>query len=175
MPSPIIHLAIAERYAELHPEKVSNSDDFRKGSIAPDLDDDFSRILSKPEKAITHYYCIPGEDKTDFEAFKHDESVDLTNDYWKGYYAHLLADYLFYASFFKEETDRSINDDANLYDDFTVLTSKIIKDYHPQLNGGFITDTVKQYLIAKDGECRYLNYVKVCDFIENVSSDYLVL
>lgn len=169
MPSLIIHLAIAKRYSELHPNNISNPKEFQKGSIAPDLNSDFSRLLTKPEKAVTHYYSEPNEFQTDFNLFRQDQKVNLTDDYWKGYYAHLLADYLFYTHYFEKEVSQSINDGTNLYDDFSILTSKIIEDYHLKLDDDYITDAVKQYLIAKDGECKYLNYTKVHDFIEKMS------
>ena len=55
MPSLLIHLAIAKRYVELHPNRITNLNDFCKGSIAPDLNDDFSKMLSKPEKSNSAY------------------------------------------------------------------------------------------------------------------------
>ena len=140
MPSLIIHLAIAKRYTEIHPNKISNLTDFEKGSIAPDFNNDFSKILSKPEKAITHYYFESKKNNaTDFNMFKHDKKVDLANDYWKGYYAHILADHLFYTSYFKQEDAQSIKDNTDLYDDFTKLTPRIIEDYQLKLDGDVIT------------------------------------
>lgn len=171
MPSLITHLAIAKRYTELHPNKISILNDFYKGSIAPDLDKNFSRILSKPEKAITHYYLGPNEYKTNFDIFKHNKRVNFANDYWKGYYAHLLADDLFYNFYFEQEVNQSIKDNTNLYDDFTALTSKIIEDYHPELDDNYITNAVQQTLIIKDVKCKYLDYTRVHDFIEEISKN----
>lgn len=177
MPSLLIHLAIAKRYVELHPNRITNLNDFCKGSIAPDLNDDFSKMLSKPEKLITHYY-FTSEDRTNFTMFKQDKRVNLSNDYWKGYYAHLLSDDLFYLTYFKQESDQSIKDNTNLYDDFTILTSNLIKDYHPKLDSAYITDTIRHILTTtKNGKCKYLDYPKVQNFIEKVSTnldDYFI-
>lgn len=171
MPSLAIHLAIAKRYTELHLDEVSSFDEFQKGSIAPDLSNDFSRILSRSEKAITHYYDQPGKYITNFDLFKQDKKLDLTSDYWRGYYVHLLADYLFKTTFFKREIDRSFKDGISLYDDFTLLTSKIIEDYQLETDSAFMTDVIKQCLTTMDGECRYLDYAKVRNFIDKVAKD----
>lgn len=170
MPSLVIHLAIAKRYTELHPDKISNLSDFRKGSIAPDLSKDFSRMLSKPEKKTTHYHFKPEENAVDFEMFKRDERVNLLDDYWKGYYAHLLADHLFYTSVFKQEVEQAARNNADLYNDFTIMTSQIIEDFHPKLDIAYVTDAVKQCLAIKHEECKYLDYAKVHDFIEKMVS-----
>ena len=171
MPSLIIHLAIAKRHAELHPNEISSLSDFQKGSIAPDLSNDFSRILSKPEKAITHYYDQPEGYKTNFDLFKQDKKINLTNDYWKGYYAHLLADYLFYLIYFKQEVNHSFKDNMNLYDDFTILTSRVIEDYRPTIDNSYMTSAVQQCLATKNGKCKYLDYAKIHYFIEKVATD----
>lgn len=169
MPSLAIHLAIAKRYTELHPHKITSLSDFQKGSIAPDLNSDFSRILSKPEKMITHYYNQSGEYITNFNLFKQDKRIDFANDYWKGYYAHLLTDYLFYSISFKQETNLSSKDDNGFYNDFTILTSRIIKNYHPIVDNSYLTDVIKHCLITKDGDCKYLEYTKVHSFIEKTA------
>ena len=156
---------------KLHPNEISNPNNFKKGSIAPDLNSNFSKILSKPEKVTTHYYLNPSANITDFNAFTHDKKVDLKNDYWKGYYLHLLADHAFYTHFFKQEFDQSAKDNVGLYDDFDMLTSRIIKDYHLKLNDDYITDTIKQYFVIKNGRCKYLSYAKAHDFIEKISTN----
>ena len=172
MPSLLIHLAIAKRYTELHPNEISNMKDFEKGSIAPDLSDDFSRILSEMEKATSHYRIRPDDDAVDFNKFKNDKNVDLTNDYWKGYCLHLITDHLFYKSVFEQEYQQSLKDEIYLYDDYEVLASQIIKDYHPTLNAEYTTDIIKRCLSTKDGECKYLNYTKLHEFIEKVSDTH---
>ena len=170
MPSLLIHLAIAKRYTELHPGKILNQNEFEKGSIAPDLDGSFSRILSDTEKATSHYRIKPDDDAVDFNKFINDKNVDLSSDYWKGYYLHLLTDHLFYKTAFEQEYQQSLKDEIYLYNDYEVLAPQIIKDFHPTLNADYTTNIVKQCLAVKNGECEYLNYAKLRDFIEKISA-----
>ena len=53
MPGFTIHLAVGKRYIEKHKKQIKNENDFMKGTIAPDLDKDFSQI--EKNKSKSHY------------------------------------------------------------------------------------------------------------------------
>ena len=63
-----------------------------------------------------------------------------------------------------------VKDEIYFYNDYEVLAPQIIEDFHPTLNADYTTNIVKQCLAIRNGECEYLNYAKLRDFIEKISA-----
>ena len=159
MPSLTIHIAIAEEYYKKNKFEIKNHDDFINGSIAPDINKNI-------DKNISHYGIW---DRTssyvDFKKFFNDEKVNISSDYWKGYFLHLIADHYFYNYSFKEEYLNSINSNEDLHSDYYFLNNDLINDYNLK-----IIDNIKEFMIAKEGKCKYLNYSKIKEFIQDITN-----
>ena len=81
MPGFVIHLAIGQEY--LRKQNKNYSEEFQKGIVAPDFIDD---------KSKTHYGKSPRY--TNLEKFLDNNKIDT--DFNKGFFLHLITDYLFY-------------------------------------------------------------------------------
>ena len=90
MPGLTIHIAIAKEYAKKHEKEIKNIGEFIEGSIAPDYIPIENKNISKSE---THYGKWGDWARDDqiiyLDKFLQDEKVDLSRDYWKGYFIHL--------------------------------------------------------------------------------------
>jgi len=96
----IIHLAVGEVYCKNY--TIKNKDEFMQGVADPDL----FTLNGKERKIITHYGDFIKERTTIKEVFekkvnlkKYLKDNNLDNDYNKGYFLHLLTDYLFFTRF----------------------------------------------------------------------------
>ena len=83
MPGYVIHLAVAEEYLRKHNEVQEDYNDFIEGVIYPD---------SVKDKSLTHY----GKGSSEANLYKFLEENVLENSFKRGYFLHLLTDYLFY-------------------------------------------------------------------------------
>ncbi len=168
MPSIEIHLAIANEYAKKH--SIKNLNAFHEGSIAPDMSPDFSRTLVENEKELTHYY-VKNKIITNYNSFLSDPKVDLDDDYWKGYFLHLITDQLFYYVDFAEEYNTAINNNDVLHQDYTALCPWLEKRYHIDKNAIYSTTRVK-LLCRTDSsikKTKYLKKSKLRSFIKKLS------
>ena len=84
----VIHLAVGEEFIRNFPNEITNYEDFIKGIIYPD---------SVEDKSLTHY----GEksSKVNLKLFFNER--DILDDFNKGYFLHLVTDYLFYNKFLR--------------------------------------------------------------------------
>ena len=164
MPSFTMHIAVAKRYIQKHENEIKNEDEFIKGSIAPDMNEK----LNGPalDKSKTHYGKW-GYNKitTHIDEFLKDEMIDMKQDYWKGYFWHLLTDHYFYNIYFKKEYEEAVKNNDKFYYDFYCLNRILIEKYKID-----IFDNVKEYMVINDNEPKYLNESKVIDFIEIMSN-----
>lgn len=78
----VIHLAVAEEYLRNH-KQTENYEEFIEGIIFPD---------SVKDKSETHYAVKSS--KSNLDKFLKDKKID--NSFNRGYFLHLLTDYLFY-------------------------------------------------------------------------------
>lgn len=164
MPGFTIHIAIAKQYLNKHKNEILNEKDFIKGVIAPDLDETMYEISRDKNKS--HYgtwHILPVE--TNIDMFLNDSSVDINNDYWKGYLLHLLTDFYFYNKFFLKECLKMKNNNNNIYYDYDCLNKDLIERY--QIT---ILENIKKYMNFIDGTPKYLDKDKVIIFIEKISS-----
>lgn len=137
----VIHLAIAQEY--LNKYNVENKEEFLKGAIAPDL--------IKEEKA--HY----GEYSSSPNLDNFIDEKGIKTSYNRGYFLHLLTDYLFYNkyvdSFSKE-----------IYDDYNFLNRELIERY--KVN---IPDEIKNTVLFREGTPKILDKEALESFITAVS------
>ena len=97
MASTAIHIAVAQEWAKKH--KVKNLDDFVFGAVAPDLFDKlygnknthYSNL--KAGLTLKEYYC----NKVNLNSYV--KNNNITSDFDKGYFLHLVVDYFFYNKF----------------------------------------------------------------------------
>ena len=83
MPGYVIHLAVAKEYLKKSKNRNENEEEFINGVIFPD---------SVKDKAITHY----GEKSSKSNLYEFLKDKNVNNSFYRGYFLHLLTDYLFY-------------------------------------------------------------------------------
>ena len=142
----VIHLAVAEAYKDKHINDIKNYEDFIKGVIFPD---------SVSDKSLTHH----GEksSKVNLKEFLRENEID--NDYNKGYFLHLVTDYIFYNKFLDCFS-------KDIYNDYDILNEIIQKKFNV-----IIPESVNDKVFYKRGDTSILAEEKVIKFIEEVS-DY---
>lgn len=143
MPGYIIHLAIANKYLEKN--KVADEDKFKEGVIAPDLTDD---------KSKTHY----GEksSKTDLKLYLSKNEID--NSYTRGYFLHLLTDFLFYNKYLEYYS-------TDLYNDYDILNGYLKEKYNVE-----VPKKVENTVFYKEGQLKILNKESIVKFINEVGA-----
>lgn len=141
----VIHIAVAQEYLKKH-KNNENYDEFIKGSISPDL----IEIKSK-----THYGKSPAY--TNLKNFLSKNTIDTS--YKKGFFLHLITDYLFYNYYLDYFSKQYI------YDDYDILNKDIINKYNVVL-----PDVIKNKIFFKEGILKIINFELVCRLIDEVSS-----
>ena len=158
-----IHEIIADRYIKKHPGEIENQEEFIKGSVAPDLNEQLTQ--RRTSKDISHYgRWSNGNVETNIDKFLEDENIDITKDYWKGYFLHLFTDYQFYNNKFNEEFEEIKKINGNLREEYDYLFKEILERYNIILSK--YTD---KYVHIKEREPRYIKLGKLLDFIEEIS------
>lgn len=165
MPGFVIHIAIAKKYMEKHPSEIKMEDEFIKGVIAPDM----NKNLDGPaeDKSKSHYgKWGKYEVETHLNKFLKDEEIDIEQDYWKGYFLHLLTDYYFYnkEKYFKKEHREIVANNDRFYHDYDCLNKRLIEKYEIK-----ILDNIKKFINMYDGEPKYLKEAKIINFIDEIS------
>lgn len=144
MPSFVIHLAAASIYLKRHPDESST--EFYQGVIAPDL-------LKKPESHYGPSTSHPG-------LARYIKEVGLNTSYDRGYYFHLLTDWMFYRQFLREgEFSKEI------YNDYDRMNCGLIKRYHLT-----IPEEVKKIVAFLDDKPKVLNMDDISRFIDVAGS-----
>lgn len=165
MPGFTIHIAVAKAYAKKHQKEIKNMDEFIKGTIDPD----YISIENKEiHKSVTHYGIWGDWTKDDqkiyLDQFLQDKKVDLSKDYWKGYFIHLLADDYFDRIYFREEAKQAKKNKDTFHYDYDCLNAKIIKKYNVE-----VMEKIKKYMNETKEEPKYLKIEKIIQFIEEMS------
>ena len=93
-----------------------------------------------------------------------DKKVDLSKDYWKGYFIHLLADDYFDRIYFREEAKQAKKNKDTFHYDYDCLNAKIIKKYNVE-----VMEKIKKYMNETKEEPKYLKIEKIIQFIEEMS------
>ena len=166
MPGFTIHIAIAKQYIAKNETEIKNEEEFIKGAIAPDLNKEMNGPVE--DKSKTHYGKWGRyEVVTYLDEFLNDSNVDISKDYWKGYFLHLLTDHYFYnrEKYFKREYEEMKKNNDKFYNDFDCLNRGLIEKYEIQP-----LENIKKYMGIHDGEPKYLKQDKIIDFIEEISN-----
>jgi len=142
MPGYVIHLAVAKEY--LKNNKIQNENEFFRGVISPDM-----------LKTVESHYGIK-ENKLDVNKLK--SNIDFKSSYGKGYYLHLITDYIFYFKFIPNAT-------TQLYADYDILNEYLVKKYKVSIPTELV-DIVQ----FKIGTPKLINESSISEFIDMVSN-----
>lgn len=126
MPGYVIHLAVAEEYLRKHKDRKENYDDFIEGVIFPD---------SVKDKSETHY----GRASSESNLYKFLEENSIEESFKRGYFLHLLTDYLFYNRYIDTFS-------KDVYNDYDLLNKGLIEKYKVVL-----PKKIKDYVFFKEG------------------------
>ena len=147
MPGYVIHLSVAEEYLRKHHKEKENYNEFIEGVIFPD---------SVTDKSLTHY----GEKSSRTNLYKFLQNKKIDNSFDRGYFLHLLTDYLFYNKYVDVFS-------KDMYNDYDILNKILIKKYNVVL-----PEKIKQFVFYKDGleNLKILYLPLVEKFVEDVSN-----
>ena len=141
MPGYAIHLAIGEKFAEKN--NIQDKKAFIEGLIKPDL----------IEKGESHY--LDENKNPNLDEFLRNSS--LNSDYNKGYFLHLLTDYLFYTKFLKEFFEE-------IYNDYNKLNRFLITKYNIS-----VPSEIQSMIEFEEGATKILDKDSICRFIDAIS------
>lgn len=144
MPGYVIHLSVANEYIRKYPKEIDDYSKYIEGVIFPD---------SVIDKSLTHY----GEKSSKVNLRKFLSENEINNDYNKGYFMHLVTDYVFYNKFLECYS-------KDIYNDYDILNKRLQKRFNVE-----IPDYIKNRVFYKEGETKILNLEKVVKFIDTVS------
>lgn len=164
MPGFTIHIATAKEYMKKHKLEIKNEQEFINGAIAPDMNENLEGPAE--DKSKTHYGKWGKYEVTTYiDKFLKDLKVNLEDDFWKGYFLHLLTDHYFYNKVFKEEHQQIIKNNDRFYYDYDCLNRSLIERYKID-----ILDNIKKFMNMYEEKPKYLKESKIIDFIEEISS-----
>lgn len=160
-----IHEVIAKLYMKKHKNEIKDEVEFIKGSIAPDLTEDLTERLQNIYKHKTHYgRWSNGETETNIDKFLEDNNVNINEDYWKGYFVHLLTDHYFYNKCFVKEFEEMKKNKGSFRVDCDYIFKDILNKYNLNLS-----EYTSKYINIQKGEPQYLKLDKIIDFMEQIS------
>lgn len=148
MPGYAIHLAVANEYMKKHPIEIKNKSDFLLGSISPDF-------TTKDKKGETHY----GENSSVLYLRKYLEKNNIDTDFNKGYFLHLITDYIFYNKLLEYTS-------TEIYNDYDILNEYLVKKYNVE-----ILDQIKDTIKVPVGTETKILHKELADKIIMISSD----
>lgn len=140
----VIHLAIAEEYLKKHKDVKEDYDEFIKGVIYPD---------SVTDKSLTHYGIKSS--KVILKDFLQDNEIN--NSYMRGYFLHLITDYLFYNKYLEKFT-------KDIYNDYDILNKRLIEKYNVVL-----PENIQNNVFYEDGETKILTMELAIKIIDEIS------
>ena len=140
----VIHLAIAEEYLKKHKDVKEDYDEFIKGVIYPD---------SVTDKSLTHYGIKSS--KVILKDFLQDNEIN--NSYMRGYFLHLITDYLFYNKYFEKFS-------KDIYNDYDILNKRLIEKYNVVL-----PVNIQNNVFYKEGETKILTMELAIKIIDEIS------
>lgn len=157
MPSFLVHIAVAKEYMRKHKNDVDNEEEFIKGTVEPDFTDN---------KYETHYHNY-GNSKVGLNYFLENSKYDLNSDFGKGYFLHLIVDYLFYNYEFEAQTLFIRKHQLQtFYNDYDRINSFLIENY----NITNLSNEVQKCTGFSNEEPQILKFDKIQKFINKVSN-----
>jgi len=143
MASYVIHIVVAEEYLRKNKVPKENHDEFIEGVIYPD---------SVTDKSQTHY----GKNSSETNLLEFLQANEITTSFNRGYFLHLLTDYLFYNKYLEYASQRE------LYNDYDILNEILIPKYHLKL-----PEKIEKYAFIKPEYGSQLKILSV-DMIEDL-------
>ena len=140
----VIHLAIAEEYLRKHNDIKEDYEEFIKGVIYPD---------SVTDKSLTHYGIKSS--KVILKDFLQDNEIN--NSYMRGYFLHLITDYLFYNKYLEKFS-------KDIYNDYDILNKRLIEKYNVVL-----PENIQNNVFYKEGETKILTMELAIKIIDEIS------
>ena len=140
----VIHLAVAEEYLKKHNDIKENYDEFIEGVIYPD---------SVSDKSLTHYGSKSS--KVILKDFLKENRIE--DSYKKGYFLHLVTDYLFYNKYLDIFT-------KDIYNDYDILNKFLIEKYDVK-----IPSKVEDKIFDKEGKTKILTKELAGKVIDEIS------
>ena len=145
MPGYIIHISVANEYMRKNPNEIKDYSKYIDGVIFPD---------SVEDKSLTHY----GEKSSKVNLKKFLEENEIEDDDNKGYFMHLVTDYLFYNKFLDCFS-------KDIYNDYDILNLKLQERFNIKL-----PNMIRDKVFYKDGETKILELDSVLKFIDDTSN-----
>lgn len=139
----VIHIAVGEEFIKNHPRQIKNYNEFIEGIIYPD---------SVKDKSLTHYG--PKSSMVNLKEFFSDRDID--NDFNKGYFIHILTDYIFYNKFLKVFS-------KVVYNDYDILNKQLEDKFKVK-----IPLKVKDKVFYKEGKTKILKLEETIEFIQKI-------
>ena len=136
---------MAEAYIEKHPEDINDYNKFIEGVIFPD---------NVSDKSITHY----GEKSSKVNLKWFLEENEIKDDYNKGYFLHLVTDYIFYNKLLECFS-------KDIYNDYDILNQRLQEKFKVK-----IPESIKKSIFYKEGETKILEIESIIKFIDEVSN-----
>lgn len=140
----VIHLAVAEEYIKRHKNQIEDYNKFIEGIIYPD---------EVQDKSLTHYG--KRSSKVILKDFFKEHTIDT--GFEKGYFLHLVTDYLFYNKFLEYFS-------RDIYEDYDISNKYLIEKYNVK-----IPDDIKNKVFYKEGSTKLFTIESICKFIEKTS------
>lgn len=144
MPGYVIHIATAQEYLNKHPQE-EDKEQFIKGVIYPDY---------TSEKSKTHYG--KSSSYSNIDRFLKENSID--NAFNRGYFIHLVTDYLFYNKYLEKFS-------KDIYQDYDIINRQLINKYSVNL-----PKEVKDKVFFIEGQTKILSYTLACKVIDEISN-----
>lgn len=143
MPGFIVHIAVAQEYLKKHNKSFSK--DFILGSIEPDFTNN---------KSETHYGKSPAY--TNLKNYLNNNKV--RTDFEKGYFLHLITDYLFY-NYYLDKFEK-----PQIYYDYDFTNKAIVEKYNV-----FLPDKIKDKIHFENGTPKILTLQLAYKIIDEIS------
>ena len=178
MPCVSIHLAVAKKYLENHPEE--NTTDFVMGSIAADFSEDEISVkdyitLTSDDKNARHFGLTnQANNIIDYMKKKVDlglflKNNEINNSFMRAYFLHLLCDYYFFGDYiYDDKLSKYPLKDAVMmgYNDYSLITPILIEKYNLD-----VPEVARKYTDLKGtGEISFLKVDLVDKFISDMAS-----
>ena len=143
MPGFVVHIAVAQEYLKKH--NKSFSVEFILGSIEPDFTDN---------KSETHY----GKSSSSTNLKKYLSKNKICTDFERGYFLHLITDYLFYNHYLDKF------EKPQIYYDYDFTNKAIVEKYNL-----FLPDKIKDKIHFENGTPKILTLQLAYKIIDEIS------
>ena len=174
-----MHLAIAKLYLQKHPEE--NEEEFLEGTLEPDT-------VPSIEKGRTHYGLHAAWSNS--AKYLQENGKKIENSRKRGYFLHLVTDYLFYHKLIdidkildKNKIDKVLKGNTtdelakqsldewvkNQRNDFSVLEGEIEERYQLKEYINKLPDKIKRVMTCIKGELKVFDKDSLFEFLEDIA------